>query len=98
MRRQNDVLPPIPGIREPLVRAAAVHPFVARAGVMIGQRKMRRSVAEGLAYGDALAVECVGHAPHGRPGALFVDVPAIEMLQWRSAHGDQRRVDDWAGG
>ena len=58
---------------------------------------MRRAVAERLAHRDALGVERVGDAAHGRLRALVVDVPALEMLERRGIHDDQRRMDDRPG-
>ncbi len=94
VRREHDVLAPIAGVGELVVGAAAVHPFLAVARVMVRQRKMRRTEPERLAHGDALAVERVGDAAHRRLGALLVNVPAREVLERRGIHDDERRVDD----
>ena len=97
MLREHDVLAPVAGIGQPVVRAAAVHPFLAFAGVVVGERKVRRAVAQRLAHRDALAVERIGDAPDRRLRALLVDVPALEMLERPGIHDDQRRMDDRAG-
>lgn len=55
---------------------------------------MRRTEAERLAHGDALAIERISDAAHGRLGALLVNVPVREVLQRRGIHDDERRVDD----
>ena len=60
-------------------------------------RGVRRTVAERFAHRDAFRVERVGDAPHGRLRALPVDVPAFEMLERRSVHGDQRWMNDRPG-
>jgi len=44
--RQHDPLAPIAGICQAIVRAAAVHPLLAVAGVMMRQRKMWTAVAK----------------------------------------------------
>ena len=58
---------------------------------------MRRPVAQRLPDGDALGVEGIGDSAHGGLRALLVDVPALEMLERRGVHDDQRRMDDRAG-
>ena len=37
--RQHDVLAPVAGIGQPVVRAAAVHPLLALLGVVVGERE-----------------------------------------------------------
>jgi hypothetical protein len=64
---------------------------------VVGEREMRRAVAERLAHRDPLGVERVGDAPDGGLGALLVDVPAREMLDRTGIHDDQRGVDDRPG-
>ena len=97
MLRQHDVLAPVARVGELVVRAAAVHPLLAVLGVVVGEREVRRAIAERLAHRDALRVERVGDAAHGGLRALLVDVPALEMLERRGVHGDQRRMDDRPG-
>ena len=77
--------------------AAPVHPFIAFLGVVVGQREMRRAIAQRLAQRHALGVQRIGHGADGRLGAFAVDVPALEMLQGTGVHQDERRVDDGAG-
>ena len=79
------------------MRAAAVHPLLAVPCVVVGERKVRRPVAQRLANGDALGIERIGDAAGDGLGALLVDVPALEMLERRRIHDDQRRVNDGAG-
>jgi hypothetical protein len=59
---ERDVLAPVAGIGQPIMRAAPVHPFLALAGVMVREGKVRRSIAQRLAYRDALSVERIGYA------------------------------------
>src|SRR5258708_39553107 len=76
------------------MRAAAVHPFRALAGVVIGQGEMRRPVAERLADANALRIERIGHPADRWLRALLMDIPALEVLDRPGIHGDQRWVDD----
>ena len=94
---QHDPLAPVAGLGELVVRAAAVHPLLAVLRVVVGERKVRGAIAQRLANGDALGIERVGDAARDRLGALLVDVPALEMLERRRIHDDQRRVNDGAG-
>ena len=94
---EHDALPPVAGIGQPVVRAAAVHPLLAFLGIVIGERKMRGAVAERCAHGDALGIERVGDAARRGLGALLVDVPAVEMLQRAGVHSDERWMDDGPG-
>ena len=55
-----------PRIGQLVVRAAAVHPFLALAGVVVGERKMRRAIAERLAHRDAFGIERIGDAADRR--------------------------------
>ncbi|MNI43161.1 hypothetical protein D3C73_974830 [compost metagenome] len=96
MRVQVDGFAPVSAVGELAVRAASVHPFVAYAGVVIGQRKVRRGVAQGFADGHAFGVQRVGHAADGRLRAFVMDVPLVEMLQGPGIHQDERRVNDGA--
>ncbi len=87
---QVDVLSPVAGLHQLLVRVA-VHPAIVL--VVVGQRIVRRAVAERFAHRDALAVERVRDRAHGGLRALVVDVPALEVLQGRRVHHHQRRMD-----
>ena len=58
---------------------------------------MRRPIAKRNPHRDTLGVECIGDAASRALRALLVDIPAVEMLQRGGIHGDQRRMDDWAG-
>src|SRR5262249_20638521 len=43
--RQHDLLAPIAGIGETVMRAAAIHPDFTFLGVVVGKRKVRRAVS-----------------------------------------------------
>src|SRR5436309_1906790 len=60
MLRQHDALAPIAGVGQAVMRATAIHPFLALLCIVMRQWKMRRSVAESFAYRDAFGVERVG--------------------------------------
>ena len=47
---------------ETIVRAAAVHPLLALAVIMMRERKMRVAIAKPFAYRDAFGIERVGDA------------------------------------
>ena len=64
---------------------------------MVGQRIVRRTLAEGLAHCDAFAIQLVRHSAHCRLRTFVVNVPPLEVLQRRGVHHHQRRVDDGAG-
>ncbi len=64
---QVDVLAPVARLDEPAGASPYIQPVVV---VVVGQRVVRRAVAEGLAHGHALAVEPVGHGAHRALGAL----------------------------
>ncbi len=76
--------------------AAAVHPLLAFARVVVRERKVRGAVAQRLAQRHAFAVERVGHLSDRGLRSFLVDVPALEMLQRPGIHGDQRRMNDRA--
>ena len=92
MLGQHDLLAPVAGIGQAVVRAAAVHPLLAFAGVVMRQRKMRRAIAERLAHRDAFGVERVGDAADRGLRAFLVDVPALEMLD-RRRHSSRSAAD-----
>ena len=94
---QHDPLAPVAGIGQAIVRAAAIHPDLAFAGVMMRQRKMRRAIAEAFAHRDALGIERVGDPADRGLRAFLVNVPALEMLDRAGIHHDQRRMDDRPG-
>src|SRR6478735_12474660 len=79
------------------MRAATIHPLLALAGVMMGERKMRAAIAERFADGDAFSVERVGNPADRGLRALLVDVPALEMLDRAGIHDDQRWMDNRSG-
>ena len=58
---------------------------------------MRRRQIEHFAQLYALGVEAIRHRAHGRLRALVMDVPALEVLEWRGIHEDERRMDDRPG-
>ncbi len=97
MFRQHDPLAPVAGIGQAVVRAAAIHPLLAFAGVMMRQRKVRPAIAKTLAHRDAFGIERVGDAADRSLRAFLVDVPALEMLDRAGIHDDQRRMDDRPG-
>src|SRR5207244_12428042 len=90
-------LPPVAGIGETIVRAAAIHPDLTLGGVMMRQRKMRRAIAQRLAHGNSLGIERVGDAADRGLRAFLVDVPALEMLDRSGVHDNQRRGDGRSG-
>ena len=94
VRVQVDVLAPIARVHQPLVRVA-VHPAVA--GVVVLEREMGSLVAQRLAHRDPFQIQPVGHRPHRGLRAFVVNVPALEVLQRRRVHQDQRRMDDGSG-
>src|SRR5689334_16612352 len=57
--RQGDGLAPVAGIGKPVVRAAAIHPFLALFCIMVRQRKVRWAIAEPLTDRDTLRIERV---------------------------------------
>ena len=94
---QHDPLAPVAGIGQPIMRAAAIHPLLAFAGVMMRQRKMRAAIAKSFAHRDALGIERVGDPADRGLRAFLVNVPALEMLDRAGIHDDQRRMDDRPG-
>ncbi len=97
MLGENDPLAPVAGIGQAVMRAAAIHPLLAFAGVMMRQRKMRTAIAEGLAHRDALGIERVGDAADRGLRTFLVNVPAFEMFDRAGIHHDQRRMNDRPG-
>ncbi len=95
MRIEIELLVPIAAIDQFVVREVAVHPV--RGRVVVGEREMRRPVAERLARGDPLRIECVVHAADRRLRAFLVDVPSGKMRDGARIHDDERRMDDRAG-
>ena len=97
MAGQIEMLVPIPGARELVMRIARIHPGLAVRIVVIGERKVRRPVTERLADGDTFRIESVRDAADGRLRPFLVDIPTIEMLDGAGIHDDERRMDDAAG-
>src|ERR1041384_2347012 len=50
--RQRDTFAPVAGIGKAVMRAAAIHPFLAVCCIMVCQRKMRCGIAKPLAHRD----------------------------------------------
>jgi len=48
---------------------------------MVGQREMRRAVAQCLTQRDPLMVQCIGNPTDRRLCAFIVDIPGIEMFE-----------------
>src|SRR6185312_3609214 len=97
MFSQHDSLAPVAGIGQAIVRAAAIHPLLALARIMMRQRKMRAAIAKTLSYRDAFGVERVSDPANSWLRAFLVNVPALEMLDRPGVHDDQRRMDDRPG-
>src|ERR1700738_4886374 len=97
MFREYDPFAPVAGIGEALMRAAAIHPWLALAGVMVRQRKVRAAVAKTFAYRDTFGIERIGDPSDRGLRAFLVNVPALEMLDRAGIHDDQRRMDDRSG-
>src|SRR6202022_2572694 len=97
MLSQYKPLAPVAGVGQAIVRAAAIHPLLALACVMMRQWKVRAAITEAFAYRNAFGIERV-RDPADRGLRTFpVNVPALEMLNRAGIHDDQRRMDDRAG-
>src|SRR5260370_31269746 len=97
MLGERDPLAPVAGIGQAIVRAAAIHPLLAFARVVMLQWKMRPAITKTFAHGDALSVERIGDAADCGLPAVLVNVPALEMLDRAALHDDPRRMADLSG-
>src|SRR5260370_29471746 len=97
MTRHQGRLRPMAGVVQAMVRAAAIHPLLALACVVMCQRKVRAAIAKSPAYRDAFGIERVGDPADRSLRAFLVNVPALEMLDRTGIHDDQRRMDDPPG-
>ena len=62
----------------------------------MGQREVRRTIAEGIAHGDALGIERVGDPADRGLCSFLVNIPTLEMLDRPGIHHDQRGMNDRA--
>ena len=92
-----EILAPVSTVGQLLVRKVAIHPLVAIGTVVVGKRKVRSRVAQGLTDGHALSVQSCRHAPDRGLSSLVVDVPMVEVFDRPGIHDDERRMDDRPG-
>src|SRR3984893_2439905 len=94
---EHDPFAPVAGIGQAIMRAAAIHPLLASARVLMRQWKMRAAITKTFAHRDALGIERVRDTADCGLRAFLVNVPALEMLDRAGIHEDQRRMDDPRG-
>src|SRR5260370_14128303 len=85
---------PDAGIVKAIMRAAAIHPLLAFARVMMRQWKMRAAITKTFAHRDALGIERVRDTADCGLRAFLLNVPALQMLDRAAIHDDQRRMND----
>src|SRR5258708_34213843 len=94
---EHNLLAPVTGIGQAVVRATTIHPLLALGCVMMRQRKVRAAIAKAFTYRDAFGIQRVGD-PATRSLRIFpVNVPTLEMLDGAGIHHDQRRMDERGG-
>src|SRR6516165_9213474 len=92
--REHDAFAPVARVGESIVRTAAIHPFLARLGIMVGEWEVRRAVTERFSHGNAFGIEPVGDAADSGLRPFFMNIPTLKMLDRPGIHRDQWRMND----